>query len=715
MRKSPRFQNIIRFVVAIAFLAIFLGPATVSAQSTQALSEDWRTADFSFASSMMAADLNGNIYVLGDTVVGRYLVIKKFSAAGILLWQTTYDPVDTLGGVWIVVDGNGNAIVQANMVNARTGNPFGWVTLKYDTNGNLLWFKSASGMVAGSVRVGVDVNNNIYVAGSALNDSVLIKYSPSGTTLWTKVFDNNGAFDTPSSMVISPDGSRIGVAGSSGYTLMALMYDTNGNLLWSNTNSNVGPAGDLAFGPGNVSYFGASTNFPYPNPNQMAIVKFDAAGNQIYVKGYSVGDRTYFVRVDGQGNVVATGIETTGYFDWMTIKTDASGNLLWSQRYDGGRNNDEYPLMLVIDASNSVYVTGRGGPNPGSGNVSYLKGVVAKYNSDGTPQWAVWDDYAGGRAIALGAGNTLTSLGYNYLVVAHYTPTGLPDLPPAAPTNLSARADLSLIDLSFVDNASNEFWVDVERCTGSGCTNFSKIGQTLGENATTFRDTNVSRGVTYIYRLRAVGFMGASVYSNTLEVSEAPLNPPAAPSNLTTAMSGASVVLNWLDNSANENEFDIERCQGAGCTNFLFFGVSGVNVATWTDSGIVAGQSYSYRVRALNYDGYSNYSNTATIVTLGGPALPPAPTNLIGQALNKSQIRLTWTNNGANQDGVKIERCLSSNCTNFTQIAIVAGTATTYTDSGLAANTTCRYRVRAHNSAGDSSYSNIASTRTLRR
>lgn len=611
-----------------ALIASFSVLAPVFAQPTQALIEDWRNTDYSFSSRMMATDGN-NIYVLGDTVVGDYLVIKKFSASGVLLWQTTYDPAERLRGVWIAVDNNNNPVVLASMISGSSATPSGWLTLKYDSNGALLWTNGLPGPFRDARRVAIDASNNIYVAGrmwltnssaNTTSDSVLIKYSPGGTPLWTAVFDNNSAVDEPFSMVISPDSSRIGVAGISGNMFMALMYDANGNRLWANTNSNVYAANDLAFGPGNISYFAAGTYFPQdPDPYQMAIVKFDAAGNQSWIKSYNVGDRTFRVAVDTRGNIVATGMDVAGYMDWMTIKTDASGNLMWSQRYDAGRNNDEIPTMLKLDASDAVYVTGTGGPNPGSGNLSYLKGVVVKYNSDGTPQWVVWDAYAGGKALLLGAGNTLASLGFGYLVTTHYTETGLPDLPPAAPTNLSARVDLNLIDLSFVDNANNEFWVDVERCTGSGCTDFSKIGQTRGENSTGFRDTNVSGGVTYTYRVRAVGFVGASGYSNTQEVSEPPLNPPAAPSDLTAG------------------------------------------------------------------------------------------------ALGKSQISLAWTNNAASQDSVKIERCRGSNCTNFVQIKAVPGTATTDTDSGLTANTVYRYRVRAHNSAGDSPYSNISGAKTLRR
>ena len=282
--------------------------------------------------------------------------------------------------------------------------------------------------------------------------------------------------------------------------------------------------------------------------------------------------------MDSQGNVVATGMDQAGYMDWMTIKTDAGGNLLWSRRYDSRSGNDETANMLVLDASDSVYVTGTGGPNPIIGTPAYLKGVVAKYDSDGTPQWTTWDLYANGKVVVLGEGNTLATLAWGYLVVTHYTETGQTDVLPGAPTNLAASAGFNRIDLSFVDHADNEFFVEVERCTGSGCTIFSMIGRTYGENSNGFRDTNIVAGVTYTYRVRAMGFMGASAYSNTVEASYQPSPPPAAPSSLTTAMSDANVVLNWQDNATNETQFYVERCQGAGCTAFMGLGAAGPNV-----------------------------------------------------------------------------------------------------------------------------------------
>ena len=99
-------------------------------------------------------------------------------------------------------------------------------------------------------------------------------------------------------------------------------------------------------------------------------------------------------------------------------------------------------------------------------------------------------------------------------------------------------------------------------------------------------------------------------------------------------------------------------------------------MTSYSNTGLTASTSYSYRVRAYNAAGDSGYSNTASAVTQAAPALPAAPTNLMAAAVSRSQINLAWTDNATNEDGFKIERCKGSTCTNFAQIATVGANVT---------------------------------------
>ncbi|MFN7927357.1 MAG: glycoside hydrolase family 44 protein [Blastocatellia bacterium] len=95
--------------------------------------------------------------------------------------------------------------------------------------------------------------------------------------------------------------------------------------------------------------------------------------------------------------------------------------------------------------------------------------------------------------------------------------------------------------------------------------------------------------------------------------------------------------------------------------------------------------------------------------------LPAAPSNLTATAASTTQINLSWKDNAINETGFKIERCTGSGCTNFTQITTVSAGVNSYAQTGLNKNTTYTYRVRAYNSAGNSAYSNTASTKTPNR
>ncbi len=191
---------------------------------------------------------------------------------------------------------------------------------------------------------------------------------------------------------------------------------------------------------------------------------------------------------------------------------------------------------------------------------------------------------------------------------------------------------------------------------------------------------------------------------------------PTAPTNLAaTSVSSSQISLTWVDNDNTETGFKIERCAGSACSNFTQIATVGANVTSYSNTGLAASTSYSYRVRAYNAAGDSEYSSTATTVTQAVPALPAAPTGLVAAAVSKSQINLTWKDNSNNETGFRIERCMGKTCTNFVLIDTVGENVYSYSNTNLTANTTYRYRIYAYNDNGNSAYSNIVKATTLKR
>jgi hypothetical protein len=225
--------------------------------------------------------------------------------------------------------------------------------------------------------------------------------------------------------------------------------------------------------------------------------------------------------------------------------------------------------------------------------------------------------------------------------------------------------------------------------------------------------TNPDYSYVYFYRGAGHGGGDTNLY---FYLPPAALPAPAGPTGLSAAaISSSQIDLAWVDNATDETGFKIERCAGAGCSNFAQVATVGANVTGYSNTGLTGSTSYSYRVRAFNASGNSDYSNTASAVTQAAPALPAAPTNLAATVLSRSQINLSWTDNAGNESGFRIERCKGSTCTNFALVATLGANVTSYANTNLAANTTYRYRVYAYNASGNSGYSNVAQATTRRR
>lgn len=184
------------------------------------------------------------------------------------------------------------------------------------------------------------------------------------------------------------------------------------------------------------------------------------------------------------------------------------------------------------------------------------------------------------------------------------------------------------------------------------------------------------------------------------------------------------IQLTWSDNSASEDGFTVERCAGstsscsASPAQFAPIATTATNIDSHADTGLPAGSTFTYRVRAFNVSGVSADSNLATATTLGG-AVPAAPTGLTAVAgatgagwKRRIYADLAWIDNATDETSYVVERCPGSTCTGFAPVATLAADGRGFRDLGLQAKRTYRYRVRARNAAGDSPPSGIASVTT---
>ena len=96
----------------------------------------------------------------------------------------------------------------------------------------------------------------------------------------------------------------------------------------------------------------------------------------------------------------------------------------------------------------------------------------------------------------------------------------------------------------------------------------------------------------------------------------------------------SQINLTWTDNSSNEDNFKVERCTGAGCTNFAALITLGPNVTSYPNTGLSANTTYRYRVYASNVVGPSGFSNEAVATTL---AQPPVATLHVEDMTGTSQ------------------------------------------------------------------------------
>lgn len=177
---------------------------------------------------------------------------------------------------------------------------------------------------------------------------------------------------------------------------------------------------------------------------------------------------------------------------------------------------------------------------------------------------------------------------------------------------------------------------------------------------------------------------------------------PAAPSDpAVSSPSEGNAQFTWTDNANNEASFTIQRQEKIGTTwtNLAVAGTVPADTTLFNDAPGVG--TFRYRVRANNSSGSSAWTAWKQVNTLAKPA---APTNPVSTNLGGGQAQFSWTDNSASETGFTVQRQqkIGTTWTPAQVVATTAADATSIVDAPGPGQ--FRYRVRAFNSAGFSTW-----------
>jgi hypothetical protein len=311
--------------------------------------------------------------------------------------------------------------------------------------------------------------------GSVTSSVAMLAVAPAAVPLWTNRYIGPGNTHDQTEALAVDNSGNVFVTGHSystntSYDYATIKYSNAGVPLWTNRYN--GPGNDfdsgraIAIDPSsNVFVTGVSPGLA--SSQDFATIKYSNVGVPLWTNRYNGtangNDFPYGMAIDTSGNVVVTGLSDGGssYDDYATIKYSNAGVALWTNRYDGPNNTLDVPFAVAVDTNGNVFVTGYS-----YGVGTFDDYATIKYSNAGVPLWTNRYDGPGHSSddavgIALdGSGNVFVT-GYS-----------------------SASASVSVLDYATIkySNAGVPLWTNRYNGPGNGQAFASAIAVDRGSN-----------------------------------------------------------------------------------------------------------------------------------------------------------------------------------------------------------------------------------------
>ncbi|MBN1539300.1 MAG: fibronectin type III domain-containing protein [Candidatus Thermoplasmatota archaeon] len=279
---------------------------------------------------------------------------------------------------------------------------------------------------------------------------------------------------------------------------------------------------------------------------------------------------------------------------------------------------------------------------------------------------------------------------------------GTPAAVPESPGGLAAAAGDGAIGLQwnppYSDGGAPVIEYMIYRKVSEG--GLDQIGVATN-GSISFTDSDVEGGTAYTYAVKARNRMGASPFSDEVEVMA--LGRPGTPLNVVYVTGDGFVEISWEMPATNGGSpitgYRILRSD-TELHNILTIAEPGPEELSWRDESVHNGESYIYTVNAVNDIGVSLSAWTDPVTPLGVPGIPMA----LVLSADGNRVTMTWS--GPTEDGgsdvlfYRIYRVREGGAPEL--IGVVEAGTFSFTDEGEKEDGTYTYMVAAVNSIGES-------------
>jgi len=363
-------------IIIINLIFIFALFSKIHAQAPDTLwTKTFGGAGWDESSSVEQTDDGGFIIAgtCGSNIAGGPGVwLIKTNAQGDTIWTQMYG--GSRSYVQQTIDGG--YIIVANIYSSDTGE-YDILLIKTDVNGDTMWTQTYGGaesdmfwnlghVIEQTSDSGYIILANIYY-GYGESEIWLIKTNSFGDTIWTKTYVG----------LDSDYGYAVDQTNDGGYIILAQTVS------WSSKNN-----------------------------YNIWLIKTNSLGDTLWTKTYDEPENecAYYVQQTTDGGYIIIGETTTNtYMDALIIKTDISGNTIWRKTHGGSE----------MDCGHSGFQTADGGYIIGGVTHSWGAGTrdfwVIKTNASGD---TIWTQTYGGATIDCAHCISHTSDG-GYIIVGH--------------------------------------------------------------------------------------------------------------------------------------------------------------------------------------------------------------------------------------------------------------------------------------------------------